>query len=160
MKIFEVKENRFGKCVYSTELINEGVEILRFTGKPMEYGETKQLGDTTTESFALQISPNYYLFLDEPARFFNHSCQPNCGLTPELQLVALRNIEKGEELTYDYSTTMLERDWKLTCHCNKPECRMVIRDFDQLPRAKQEYYLKHNVVQAFIAEKMEKNRTL
>jgi hypothetical protein len=152
MEMFEVQQNRFGKCVFSTQTIAEGVEIFRFTGKPMEYGETKQLGDI--ESFALQISPHFYLFLDEPARFFNHSCEPNCGLTPELKLISLRDIGKGEELSYDYSTTMMERDWKLSCKCNKPGCRKVIRDFDQLPKETQEFYLQHNVVQAFIVERL------
>ena len=151
-EFFEVTENELGKCVYATGLIREGTEIFHFTGKPMDYEETKKLGNQ--ESFALQVSENFYVYLDEPARYFNHSCEPNCGLTPDLKLLAIREIAKGEELTYDYSTTMLERDWHLKCKCNKEKCRKVVTDFDRLPRGTQDYYLGLNVVQEFIIEKI------
>src|SRR4051812_26640182 len=103
MELFEIHNNRFGKCVYSLQAIPEGSVICKFTGKPMLYEETKNLGEI--ESYALQTDNEFYLFLDEPARYFNHSCEPACGLTPDLQLIALRDISKGEELNYDYSTT-------------------------------------------------------
>jgi SET domain-containing protein len=155
MELFEVKENELGKCVFATALIRKGEEIFRFTGSPMQYDETKELG--TEESFALQISTNFYLYLDEPARYFNHSCDPNCGLTPDLKLMAIREIAKGEELTYDYSTTMLERDWHLKCKCNKEKCRKVVVDFDRLPKVTQQYYLGLNVVQGFIQDRLAGN---
>lgn len=44
------------------------------------------------------------------ARFVNHSCEPNCkmdmwtvGGRPRMALFAGRDIELGEELTYDYN---------------------------------------------------------
>ena len=80
MTQFEVGENKFGKCVFSLANITKGSIIFQFTGKPMLYEETKKLGDI--ESFALQTDNEFYLFLDEPARYFNHSCAPSCGLTP------------------------------------------------------------------------------
>jgi len=45
--------------------------------------------------------------------FFNHSCDPNAGLQIDGQkvwLVAIKNITQGEEITWDYSTTMDEDD--------------------------------------------------
>jgi len=154
MELFEIQNNRFGKCIFSLETIPEGTVIHRFSGKPMLYDETKKLGDV--ESYALQTGTEFYLFLDEPARYFNHSCDPSCGLTPELELVALRDISKGEELNYDYSTTMLERDWHMKCHCNKEKCRQVITDFDRLPKKLQEHYLALNVVQQYIVDALNK----
>jgi SET domain-containing protein len=48
---------------------------------------------------------NYKDFsLVEDCMFFNHSCDPNCGFQAidESLVVAIRDIEVGEELTYDY----------------------------------------------------------
>jgi hypothetical protein len=156
MEIFKVKENRLGKSVYSTTDMSEGAVIFRFTGQPMRYEDTKKLGGK--ESFALQTSIDKYIYLDKPSCFFNHSCEPNTGLNPDLFLIALRRIEKGEELNYDYSTTMLERDWNMKCTCGKPNCRKVIMDFDRLPEEVQNYYLRKNVVQRFIVQRMKEKK--
>lgn len=55
------------------------------------------------------------------ARFINHSCRPNCysqivGHT--IWIRAARNIEPGEELTYDYYT---DGECVIACHC-RPGC--------------------------------------
>ena len=31
----------------------------------------------------------------------NHSCEPNCGIQGSLQIVAIRDVEPGEEITLD-----------------------------------------------------------
>ena len=55
---------------------------------------------------ALQIGVNRYLDLDEPGRLVNHSCDPNAAIREELLLVAIRDIQIGEEIRFDYSTTI------------------------------------------------------
>jgi SET domain-containing protein len=55
------------------------------------------------------------------ARFINHSCTPNCWFEIVDQTIwirASRAIEKGEELTYDYSTV---GDKTIQCRC-RPGC--------------------------------------
>lgn len=146
--IIEIEEGRFGKKICSSFEIKKGTVILHFTGSPMSLEESKKLGDD--ESFAFQVNEDHYIFLDEPARYFNHSCEPNCGVTPGLELVALYDIPEGEELFYDYSTSMLERHWTMACECHKKSCRHLVEDFDQLPLPVQQKYLDLNVVQAFI----------
>ena len=45
------------------------------------------------------------------ARYFNHSCRPNAepiGRSGGIVIVALRPIEPGEEITYDYGKEYLE----------------------------------------------------
>ena len=42
------------------------------------------------------------------ARFINHSCEPNCESVTRgkrIWIYALRDIQPGEELTYDYNLT-------------------------------------------------------
>jgi SET domain-containing protein len=55
------------------------------------------------------------------ARFINHSCTPNCWfevVDKTIWIRASRTIEKGEELTYDYSTV---GDKTIQCRC-RPGC--------------------------------------
>jgi SET domain-containing protein len=55
------------------------------------------------------------------ARFINHSCRPNCRfevVDKTIWIRASRDIRRGEELTYDYST-IGERT--IPCRC-RPGC--------------------------------------
>ena len=67
------------------------------------------------------------------AKWFNHSCGPNCEAQEnqkgtKVYIVALRDIKKGEELTYDYGLVLDGRITKkrrneYKCLCGTPECR-------------------------------------
>jgi hypothetical protein len=67
-------------------------------------------------------------------------------------VVTLRPVAAGEELRFDYSTTILERSWTMDCACGSRHCRRVIGDFDALPLDRQVYYVERGVVQEFILE--------
>src|SRR4029077_4445012 len=73
-----------------------------------------------------------------PLRFFNHSCEPNCGLlillgAPELEVHTLRGIEVGEELTLDYATFEYEiRFMTGPCLCRAPSCRKWVNGYGDL----------------------------
>ena len=56
------------------------------------------------------------------ARYINHACEPNCYtqvIGDTIWIRAARNIRKGEELTYDYST---DGDGTIQCRC-RPDCK-------------------------------------
>lgn len=146
--MFEVKESRGEHAVFATEAIPAGIVLLKFTGRPIDYDQTLALGNK--ESFALQVEKDLYIYLDEPARYFNHSCEPNCGVQSDLNLITLKDIQKNEELRWDYSTTMLEHHWTMKCACHKESCRKVVADFDRLPKALQQEYIRKGIVQEFI----------
>lgn len=60
----------------------------------------------------------------------NHSCLPNLGSAPNFdQLVAIRDIQAGEELTFDYAMTDCG-DEEMECKCGASCCRGVIRGAD------------------------------
>ena len=55
------------------------------------------------------------------ARYINHACAPNCYtqvIGDTIWIRAARNIRKGEELTYDYST---DGEGSIRCRC-RPGC--------------------------------------
>ena len=67
--------------------------------------------------------------------FINHSCAPNSGIRKRLEVVALRNIKKGEEVTFDYSFSEADIFWRIKCNCKHRLCRKTIRSVQFLPRA-------------------------
>jgi hypothetical protein len=67
------------------------------------------------------------------AYYLNHSCDPNSGVKDRVAVVAMRNIEKGEEITLDYSITEADPYWKMKCKCGKENCRKIIRSIQFLP---------------------------
>lgn len=85
----------------------------------------------------LQVGRFRYVELDQDSIAFNHSCDPNLAVTPGNVLVARRPIDAGEELSYDYSTTVLASPftwtWTMPCACGSPGCRGTIRRAERLP---------------------------
>lgn len=70
------------------------------------------------------------------ARLINHSCDPNCESVIEggrVWIHALRNIRKGEELSYDYHlhlegrVTAADRK-RYPCACGAANCRRTLLD--------------------------------
>lgn len=59
-----------------------------------------------------------------PARFLNHSCAPNCEaqrIDGRLWIVARRDIQPGEELTFNYGYDLIAyREYP--CRCGAPDC--------------------------------------
>ncbi len=141
-----------GRGVFTDSPIAGGSRVLRYSGPLLHYAQT------TPATLALQIGLDLYLGesggLDD---FVNHSCYPNCGIrigraicntdeAPEVQLISLRDITAGEELTFDYSTTMDEDDFEFDCACGSPLCRRRIRDFKHLPAELHQRYAQLGVV--------------
>ncbi|MFZ2897940.1 MAG: SET domain-containing protein-lysine N-methyltransferase [Saprospiraceae bacterium] len=70
----------------------------------------------------------FVLWSTDPAEWApqNHSCEPNTGFKG-LNVVALRDIAPGEELTLDYATFYDENMEPFECHCGSPHCRGLIK---------------------------------
>jgi SET domain-containing protein len=87
---------------------------------------------------ALQIGPETYLAEDfsNPRLddFINHSCDPNVGFADgSLKMYALRDIRPGEELFWDYRTSINEAGWEVPCTCGTVNCRGRIQSYCDLP---------------------------
>lgn len=85
--------------------------------------------------------------------YVNHSCRPNAGIrssAAELELVALRRIEPGEEVTFDYSTCIELEPELPSCGCRTSSCRGRIGPFRDLPPSIRRAYEKRGVVPAFL----------
>lgn len=156
-KKFYIKACDFGKGLFANVDIKKGEEILLFTGALIDFDQAVAMGDK--QGNALQIGYDLYLDTEEPARFVNHSCEPNAGIKNNVVLVAIKDITKGEEVYFDYSTTMDEDEWTMECGCGNKNCRKIIKDFKYLPVKEKRKYLKLNVVQHFIASQYQEMLT-
>lgn len=125
-----------GKGVYALELIGKGRAVIECRG-------ILRHKDEVVEGMrALQVGPETYLAEDpENPRmddFINHSCSPNVGfIEGNLVLYALRDIEKEEELFWDYSTSINEKGWAIDCGCGSANCRGKIQSYCDLTPAQQ-----------------------
>jgi uncharacterized protein len=83
--------------------------------------------------------------------FINHSCEPNVGFAGNVVLVAMRDIEVGEELTTDYA---LFDDYagSMQCYCGRPNCRRVVDGKDWMRVDLQERY--RGYFSWYLAQKM------
>jgi len=59
-----------------------------------------------------------------PARFVNHSCNPNARAAV-MDDIAMRVIEAGEEITVDYIAEQVP-GLRLECNCGAPNCRRTL----------------------------------
>lgn len=146
---FYIAECNFGKGLFAKNLIKTGEEILRFKGPYIDFEQTLAKGNKQGD--ALQIGNNLYIDVEEPGRFVNHSCNPNAGIQDNTVLIALQDIPKGEEIYFDYSTTMDEDHWTMPCKCGDENCRESIKDFRHLPSHLKQKYLDLKIVQECIA---------
>lgn len=141
-----------GRGLFAAEAIEPGREILRFTGPLLTLNEVRAKGSGAAN--ALQIGVDRYLDLDEPGRFVNHSCTPNAGVMNDTRLVALCAIAAGEEIRFDYSTTISD-GWTMPCRCGSTECRGLVVAFQLLPPPLRRRYAVLGLVQRFMLEEME-----
>lgn len=77
------------------------------------------------------------------ARYFNHSCSPNCEtevVRGRVYILTRRAIGEGEELTYDYNYDLdgpIDEETLRTyaCRCGSPRCRGTILGAEARSRA-------------------------
>lgn len=67
-------------------------------------------------------------------RYLNHSCEPNAWLRGR-ELVALRDIRTGEDVSFDYNTTEWDMAEPFACHCGSAACLGTVRGFAHLSAA-------------------------
>lgn len=67
-------------------------------------------------------------FVGNGARFANHSCEPNAvskAVGAKVYLFAIRDINVGEEIVYDYRIRKVEGR-RLKCDCGSKNCKGYI----------------------------------
>ncbi|HLC78703.1 MAG TPA: SET domain-containing protein-lysine N-methyltransferase [Candidatus Nanoarchaeia archaeon] len=144
-----------GQGVFVNEYIEKNEKIMDFHGRLFKSKELLKIFDPS-QDYYIQIGKNLYVgpsgMEDD---FINHSCDANSVLLIKKQkafLIALKNIKKGQEITLDYSITMLNDNWKIDCSCGSKNCRKIIKEFKYLPKNVQEKYIKLGIVPKYVID--------
>lgn len=125
-----VRSSVDGYGVVSTRRWRRGSVICNVDGVLWRTAERRD------DTYSLILEDGVFFDMVDQTRWVNHSCEPNvvveAGVTRRgngwAQLQALRDIEPGEELFYDYA---LPPELKMKCRCGAKTCRGWIID----PRA-------------------------
>ena len=140
-----------GKGVYATRRIRKGTRIIEYLGDRSTDEERddryEAKGQDDGHTFLFVVSDRIVIDAGvggNDARFINHHCAPNCDTVIENDRVfieAVRTIEPGEELGYEYgltweSTDDLEELKNYACRCGAPTCRGTMLDEDPLDKKK------------------------
>ena len=66
-------------------------------------------------------------------RFCNHSCDPNCDISDNWEIITNRVIRKDEELTTSYDAFVhgfpWPETWNFECKCNASNCKKIINTY-------------------------------
>lgn len=139
--------NIHGRGVYATKFIPKDTRVIEYVGEIIDKRESDRRGNsqqrkakTTGDAavYIFTISKNYDLDGNVPwniARLINHSCEPNCEaciVGRRIYIDAIRDIQPGEELSFDYGFDVDCFD-EHPCRCGKPDCIGYIVSKDQWP---------------------------
>jgi uncharacterized protein len=146
-----------GTGVFAACDVEKGERILEYIGEKISKHESERRGLALLERSKHDGGPAVYIFaLDEDwdldgdmpgndAKLINHSCHPNCeawNIDGRIWICALRPIQKGEELTFNYG---FEFDtWSdHPCRCGSTHCVGYIGAREHWPRLRRELAQHH-----------------
>ncbi len=133
-----------GNGVFADETIRKGDRIVRYKGAVRTHDEVDEAYgdiDENGHTFLFTLNDNYVIDANVDgniARWINHSCAPNCEAVLEengkgkahkdkVFIEAIRDIQPGEELTYNYGivldephTAKMKKVWG--CKCGAKKC--------------------------------------
>lgn len=156
---------RFNQNNTYTGLSVKGYGRTYFTRKDFKKGEIVMLGfgkiiDHQTRRISVQIGRNkHYLPTKWIGRYWNHSCDSNTHVRSRSDgfpnLIASRDIKKGEEINYEY--WMTEFAWiknadelKVKCKCGTKRCKRKILPYSGLSKKQQEMLKKNKLCSKYL----------
>jgi hypothetical protein len=131
-----------GYGIVATAPVRRGELLCVWGGRIVAREEVDRL-DELERSYVLQVEEELYLLAGGPiehAEYVNHSCEPNAGFAGQISLVAMRNIQPGEEVCFDYGMSESSDFAEFDCRCGAPACRGRVRADDWLRHDLQRRY--------------------
>jgi uncharacterized protein len=127
-----------GRGVFAARAIPKGTRIIEYTGERVTHKEADRRYDDKDpyDNHTFLFIVDKHIVIDagvdgNEARYINHSCNPNCESViagKRVYIEALRRIEPGEELAYDYQIQRekddpADVDEVFACRCGAKKCR-------------------------------------
>ena len=138
--LYRVRRSKIhGRGVFAARKIPKGTRIIEYKGKRITYKLACELypdiEGEPTHTFLFELEDDLVIDAAQggnSARWINHSCAPNCEAVEDddqrIFIEAIRTIQPGEELGYDYNITLEERHTprekqRWPCLCGAQDCR-------------------------------------
>jgi hypothetical protein len=127
-----------GNGVFAVQPIAEGETLIEYVGEIISWPEAQARHPhdpgNPNHTFYFHVDEDHVidaLYGGNSSRWINHACDPNCEAEEQngrIFIKALRNIEAGEELNYDYGLIIDERytpklKAEYPCWCGSAKCR-------------------------------------
>jgi hypothetical protein len=123
-KPYRVGRSRTGLGLFATKPIKKGAKIVRYFGPLLD--SRKKKDDAIENKYLFELNGRWTIdgsVRENIARYINHACKPNAesDVLPRKRKVvirAIKNIEPGEEINYDYGTDYFKAYLKpIGCKC-------------------------------------------
>jgi hypothetical protein len=127
-KSYRVGRSKTGLGLFATQPIRKGAKIIRYFGPMLDCNKKKD--DAVENKYLFQITKRWTVdgsVRKNIARYINHACKPNAESdvnTRKLKITirAIKNIEPGQEINYDYGTDYFKEYLKpIGCKCDACE---------------------------------------
>ena len=127
-KPYRVGRSRTGLGLFATKPIKKGAKIVRYFGPLLD--SRKKKDDAIENKYLFELNNRWTIdgsVRKNIARYINHACKPNAesDVKPRKRKVvirAIKNIEPGEEINYDYGTDYFKAYLKpIGCKCDACE---------------------------------------
>ena len=115
-----------GHGLFAAQDIQQGTKIIRYIGERITHEESERCL-AAGNVYVFGLDERYSIDGSTPkntARYINHSCEPNCQTEQFgriIWIVAIMDIEAGEELTYNYEYEIDDEPTE-PCHCGAKHC--------------------------------------
>src|SRR6266702_6890195 len=123
-KPYRVGRSRTGLGLFATKPIKKGTKIVRYFGPLLD--SKKKKDDAIENKYLFELNNRWTIdgsVRENVARYINHACRPNAesDVKPRKRKVyirAIKKIEPGEEINYDYGTDYFKEYLKpIGCKC-------------------------------------------
>ena len=127
-KPYRIGRSRTGLGLFATKPIKKGTRIIRYFGPLLD--SKKEDEDAIENKYLFELNNRWTIdgsIRQNIARYINHACKPNAesDVRPRKRKVyirAIKNIEPGEEINYDYGTDYFKAYLKpIGCKCDACE---------------------------------------
>jgi hypothetical protein len=127
-KPYRIGRSKTGLGLFATKPIKKGTKIVRYFGPLLD--SKKKADDAVENKYLFELNDRWTIdgsIRENVARYINHSCRPNAesDVKPRKKKIfirAIKNIEPGEEINYDYGTDYFKAYLKpIGCKCESCE---------------------------------------
>lgn len=155
-KDLPIKRARNGKGIFGKRDFTPQEVIFEVTGTFIRGDEEDDIEEETRNNTYRYDKEKYLSPEGRLGAMLNHSCEPNAKVVKKhkkLFIVATKDIPKGTEVVFDYSTILASDDiWRMDCNCGAKNCRGIIKKFNSLPKKTKRDYLLHAMVPKYILD--------